>query len=72
MAGYWSRNLLGPSGKQLAKPWVRLQNIAFGGYHEVEHFLTIREEGAMARAEREGSGGGKGNVFSRKVLSADP
>jgi len=56
----------------LAKPWVRLQNIAFGGYHEVEHFLTIREEGAMARAEREGSGGGKGNVFSRKVLSADP
>ena len=59
---------VGSSGK----PWARLENVAFGGYHEGQHFLTVREKEAMARVEREGSGGGEGNVFSRRVLSADP
>lgn len=46
--------------------------MAFGGCHEEEHFLTVREKEAMARIEWEGSGAGEGNVFSRKVLSTDP
>lgn len=57
---------MGSSGKR----WVRLEKVAFGGYHEGEHFQTEREKEAMV--EREGSGGGEGNVFSRKVLSTDP
>lgn len=60
-----------PAGSS-GKPWVRLENMAFVGYHVGEHFLTVREKEAMGRVEKEGSGSGEGNVFSRKVLSTDP